>query len=344
MCVYIYIYKYEYKYVCMYVYIYIYIYTYMYTRRAALRRLGSWPTWLKIHQRGVQWKQGVVIYMMLHTRLLYNYYPHPLHPPPSAPPCNEYPLAGANTVARGFWITSHRALKGKGLSGKRYMHLASLQQAVRRNQVPCGKLNGKPSSGNYLHHWDTLPPGYMHTCIHAYMPTCIHAYMLLCIHAYMHTCIHAYIHTCIHAFMHTCIHSYMHTYVHARMHACMYACVNKCTHTHTSVRTFVRINPALVAQFPPHSRQPAKPCSPRRPLRPRPQASPWPYMYNVSRCLSLSLHIYIYIYTIIHIYIYREREREREIDTGRRRRRRCAAAGALRGPLLLERGGGPGHW
>ena len=32
-----------------------------------------------ILQRGVQWKQGVVNYMMLYTILLY-YYPNPLHP------------------------------------------------------------------------------------------------------------------------------------------------------------------------------------------------------------------------------------------------------------------------
>ena len=41
---------------------------------------------LKIQQRGVQWKQGVVIYMALYTSLLYNTAPiHctplPLHPP-----------------------------------------------------------------------------------------------------------------------------------------------------------------------------------------------------------------------------------------------------------------------
>ena len=40
----------------------------------------------KIHQRGVQWKQGVVICMVLHTSLLYNptpirCTPLPLHPP-----------------------------------------------------------------------------------------------------------------------------------------------------------------------------------------------------------------------------------------------------------------------
>ena len=41
---------------------------------------------LKIHQRGVQWIQGVVICMMLSTSLLYNTTPIrctplPLHPP-----------------------------------------------------------------------------------------------------------------------------------------------------------------------------------------------------------------------------------------------------------------------
>ena len=41
---------------------------------------------VKIHQRGVQWKQGVVICMVLYTSLLYNTTlihctPLPLHPP-----------------------------------------------------------------------------------------------------------------------------------------------------------------------------------------------------------------------------------------------------------------------
>ena len=41
--------------------------------------------WLKIHQRGVQWKQGVVIYMLLYSSLLHvttpiHCTPLPLHP------------------------------------------------------------------------------------------------------------------------------------------------------------------------------------------------------------------------------------------------------------------------
>ena len=51
-----------------------------------LRRLRKVdPKNCKIHQRGVQWKQGVVISMRLYTTLLYNttpihYTPLPLHP------------------------------------------------------------------------------------------------------------------------------------------------------------------------------------------------------------------------------------------------------------------------
>ena len=40
---------------------------------------------LKIQQRGVQWKQGVVIYMMLYTSC-YIILPQSTAPPPTAPP------------------------------------------------------------------------------------------------------------------------------------------------------------------------------------------------------------------------------------------------------------------
>ena len=47
---------------------------------------GDWHTWVKIHQRGAQWKQGVVICMLSYTSLLCNATPihctpFPLHPP-----------------------------------------------------------------------------------------------------------------------------------------------------------------------------------------------------------------------------------------------------------------------
>ena len=46
-------------------------------------RMASWS--IKIHQRAMQWKHGVVIYMMLYTSLSYNTPIHctplPLHPP-----------------------------------------------------------------------------------------------------------------------------------------------------------------------------------------------------------------------------------------------------------------------
>ena len=43
-----------------------------------------------ILQRGVQWKQGVLICMVLYVILLYNTTPIHCTPPPTAPPCNEY--------------------------------------------------------------------------------------------------------------------------------------------------------------------------------------------------------------------------------------------------------------
>ena len=48
--------------------------------------LGGWRREVKIHQRGVQWKQGVVVYIILQAVLLYNTTPIHctplrLHPP-----------------------------------------------------------------------------------------------------------------------------------------------------------------------------------------------------------------------------------------------------------------------
>ena len=56
------------------------------TRGSASVQLSGLATFIKIHQRGVQWNQGVVICMMLYTCLLCNTTPiHctplPLHPP-----------------------------------------------------------------------------------------------------------------------------------------------------------------------------------------------------------------------------------------------------------------------
>ena len=46
---------------------------------------------LYIHQRGVQWKQGVVIYMTLSTSSLHITIPIHCTPLRLHPPCNEYP-------------------------------------------------------------------------------------------------------------------------------------------------------------------------------------------------------------------------------------------------------------
>ena len=119
MCIYIYIYTYIYTYTYTYIhihihtYIYIYIYILMciyiyiyikcfrfacsvsmfrrhcfFSQAPVLRVVSSTLTSKQLYtlQRGVQLKQGVVIYMVLYTSSLYNTTPihctpHPLHPP-----------------------------------------------------------------------------------------------------------------------------------------------------------------------------------------------------------------------------------------------------------------------
>ena len=92
---YISLYIYIYIYICIYIYMYIYIYIYIYDTEVRPRpapaasgcsRPRPLGLLIKIQQRGVQWKQGVVIYIILYTSLLYDTTPiHcttlPLHPP-----------------------------------------------------------------------------------------------------------------------------------------------------------------------------------------------------------------------------------------------------------------------
>ena len=80
MCMFIYIY--------IYIYIHTYIYVHLYHKQLTMAssRLRRRLLLLKIHQRGAQWKQGVLIYMMLYTSALYNTTPIHctplrLHPP-----------------------------------------------------------------------------------------------------------------------------------------------------------------------------------------------------------------------------------------------------------------------
>ena len=47
---------------------------------------------LTTHQRGVQWKQGVVMFTMLWAVLLYNATPIHCTPLRLQPPCDEYPV------------------------------------------------------------------------------------------------------------------------------------------------------------------------------------------------------------------------------------------------------------
>ena len=66
--IYIYIYTHVYAVCCVYIYIYIYIYIYMHTpeeHQDAARPVGHQGEPPKIHQRGVQLRQGVVVYIIL---------------------------------------------------------------------------------------------------------------------------------------------------------------------------------------------------------------------------------------------------------------------------------------
>ena len=78
---YVYMYMYMYMYMCVYIYIYIYRTKHQQRLfreppsgrdRGSRKRLRSLTSRFKIHQRGVQWKQGVVVYMLLDTSVLYD--------------------------------------------------------------------------------------------------------------------------------------------------------------------------------------------------------------------------------------------------------------------------------
>ena len=94
MYIYIYIYTHEYTcacvytYVCIYIYIYICIYIYIYTHTdwSECERNELSRSYSRFIKGGAQLKQGVVIYKMFYTSLLYittpiHCTPLPLHPP-----------------------------------------------------------------------------------------------------------------------------------------------------------------------------------------------------------------------------------------------------------------------
>ena len=74
MCAYMYIHIYIYMYIYIYTKVYMYVYIYIYTHISALRggkvaslavaAAGGEAKSFYILQRGVQWKQGVVSYIM----------------------------------------------------------------------------------------------------------------------------------------------------------------------------------------------------------------------------------------------------------------------------------------
>ena len=79
--------RHTYIHIVVYVYIIVWFFACVSLPVAALRLIRPcFCSKFKIHQRGVQWKQGVVIYMMLYTSLLFHTTPIHctplrLHPP-----------------------------------------------------------------------------------------------------------------------------------------------------------------------------------------------------------------------------------------------------------------------
>ena len=78
-----------------------------------LRHLHGGAPPFKIHQSGVQWNQGVVVYYMIGCFTI-QYYPHPLHPHPTAPPSDENPSVARAPSAR--WVFRDVGLSGCGVS------------------------------------------------------------------------------------------------------------------------------------------------------------------------------------------------------------------------------------
>ena len=158
----------------MYTHIYVYIYIY----------ILCIYTCLYILQRGVQWKQGVVVYIILYTSLLYN--TTPIH-------CTPLPL--------------HRPVMNTQISclfdcidnrGPRAL------RAARRRGPLCGqKLN------SYTH---------IYVCIHICI---IYIYIYICIerereihkYIYIYMYVWVYVYMCVYIYIHIYIHIYIYIYI-----------------------------------------------------------------------------------------------------------------------------------
>ena len=123
---------------------------------------------LKIHQRGEQWKQCVVMYMMLYTSLLYNTTPiHctslPLHPPVMNTQRHRLRLVHSRVFATVLW-----SAKGN----------------LTNNIVPCIYI--------YIYNTMFMCTLYICICIYRERETKQHICICMCIYVYIYIYIYTY--------------------------------------------------------------------------------------------------------------------------------------------------------
>ena len=96
-----------------------------------------------IPQRGVQWKQGVVIYMTLYTSLLYNTTPihctpDPLHPPLQSIQLLDHPMHTLWLILQAvFEAPETRRKRGRNVAARQFFQIVD---ASKMKQSSCNRL------------------------------------------------------------------------------------------------------------------------------------------------------------------------------------------------------------
>ena len=135
----------------------------------------------------MQWKQGVVNYIMLYHSLLYCTTPHPLHLPPTALPFDEYPIM---RTRRPSWPPASTA------------------------PTSCGSPATRPW---YKHVYIYI---YIYTYIHIYIYIHTYIYIYIYTHIRIHIVVYIYIYIYIHTYTHTHTRTYIYTYIY------IYICIH----------------------------------------------------------------------------------------------------------------------
>ena len=167
-------------------------------RTPCCRRSQRSEAWaLKIHQRGVQWKQGVVIYMMLCTSLLYNTTPiHctplPLHPPVMNTQAPGTRASRATSRGAGSWQPRYAMLYYAMPCHVYDIHVLCYPLLYLNHTMLCNALGpGVSRRGG----GDTAAGGRLeelrHMYMYMYMYTYTYTYMYT--YKYMYVCIYIYI-------------------------------------------------------------------------------------------------------------------------------------------------------